>query len=437
MMKIINPLRMVFRTSVIAAALLAAMSPLSVFAASWPASNGVSIGDALMSADPLFEPSGVVWMAARGTYIVVSDEGQIAEMTPSGSIVQRWSVGNAYDLEDVTVIDSSSSFIYLGDENNSSAREFNLSTGTLTGRSWSFASKLSEVDGTTGMEGLTFVPDGSHPFGTTISGGVFYAGWQYDGDIYVFAPDLTTSGSQTFVEEIHMTSGYTDLAALSYNAKTQRVYALYDGLNILEERDATGAMVASYSVPGSDQEGIAVADAYPAETATVVIAEDSGHIYSYSGYPVSYPSAPVPAPEPTPTPVSPIEIAGDGIDNDGDEIVDEYNTLAENGLHPVYGARTPVSGSGYGTDVLSVSGLVDGDIRVEYADHAVYRYDIFSTRTKTKASVSSLDGSAYLIVILGKQTALVNGDSGAVVATTTTFRRLSQAQAWARSVVGW
>lgn len=468
---------------------------LPVSTSVWPQGDGVGIGGPLIALDPLFEPSGIVWMAERGTYVVVGDEGQVAEIKPDGTVLHEWKLGSQYDLEDVTVVDPASSLVYLGDENNSSAREFDLYTGTLTGRSWSFASKISEVNGSTGLEGLAFVPDGSHPFGTTVSGGVFYAGWQYDGDIYVFAPDLGASGSQTFIEEIHMTTGYTDLSALSYNFRTERVYALYDGLNILEERDAAGLLVATYDVPGSNQEGIAVADEYPLETATVFIAEDSGGIYFYAGYPVSYPYVEPPvvdadgdgvpvesdcndadasvsveqvyyvdadldgmgstvsaslcassAPEGYSTnaldtddtiPNAGVEIGGDGRDNDGDGIVDEWNTLAENGAHPYFSTLTPVSGSGYGTDILSAVGQRNGDILVEYADHAFYLYDVYAVKTRAIPSVTSLDGSTYLIVALGKRTALVNGNTGVVVATTRGFKYSWVAAAWARSVVGW
>ncbi len=413
---------MSFRTIFVSAMMMAVAIPAA--ASAWPGSAGTSVGEGILSQVPSFEPSGIVWLEGRGTFVVVSDEGQVAELKPDGTVLALWALGSQYDLEDVAVIDPSSALVYLGDENNSSAREFDLSTGLLTGKSWSFASKLSEVNGTSGMEGLAFVPDGSHPFGVTGSGGVFYAGWQYDGDIYVFAPDLATGGSQTFLEEIHMTSGYTDLAALSYNDRTKRVYALYDGLNILEERDANGSLVATYSVPGSDQEGIAVADEYPAETARVLIAEDSGRVYAYDGYPVTYPAAPV-------------EVYGDARDNDGDGVVDENNTLAENGPHPTYSSLVPVSGSGFGTDILSVAGLRDGDILVEFGDHARYAYDVYDLTTRATPLVTSLDQSAYLVVRLGKRTSVVNGYTGEVLATTRGFKWAWVADAWARTVVGW
>lgn len=499
------------------AALALSAVALPASAASWQWPQPVNVGQELIARDPSFEPSGAVWLSGRGSLVLVGDEGQVAEVTADGAVQNEWNLGRQFDLEDVTVIDSSSSIVYLGDENTSSALEFDLAEGRLTGRAWSFASKLSEVDGAAGMEGLTFVPDGFHPFGETISGGVFYAGWQYDGDIYVFAPNLDVSGAQTFVEEIHMTSGYTDLAALSFNKNTGLTYALYDGLNILEERDAHGLLVNTYQVPGNDQEGIAIVDNYPDATATVFIAEDTFHVYSYAGYPVAYPiitpvpeptpePTPAPAPEPTPAPApapidadndgSPvdtdcndadasiatpqtyyadldhdglgagssallcsatapegysvnvldtddsipnagIEIYGDGRDNDGDGAVDENNTLAENGAHPSFGALTPTQGSGFGTDILSAVGIDNGAVLVEYRDHARYRYSIYAIRTRALTKVSSLDTSAYLIVALGRQTALVNGYNGEIVASTRAFKHDYVARAWARSVLGW
>lgn len=255
----------------------------SVYAAGFTLgfTNGVEIGSALMVLDPAFEISGAVYHPSRGTYIVVSDEGQIAEVSPSGSVIAEWRLGSSYDLEDVTLVSITSSVVYLADENSSSAIAFDLATGALTGKSWSFASYVYETADGAGLEGLTFVPDGHHPFGATVSGGVFYAGWQYDGDIYVFEPNLST-GASTYREELHLEKGLTDLSALSYDRATKILYVVYDGLARLEQRSPDGTLLSVTSLPGSNQEAFAAYSPCATAVPTVVVGEDGGGMKIYA-----------------------------------------------------------------------------------------------------------------------------------------------------------
>ncbi len=425
-----------FAFFVLTALVFSAFIPTSLRAASWPAStSGVDIGTVFVGRSPAFEPSGLVWHQGRGTLIAVGDEGQVAELKPDGTLVNYWELGSSFDLEDVTLADPNGSLVYLADENKSAALEFSLLEGALTGRSWSFSSKLAEVDGAAGMEGLAFVPDGVHPYGTTGLGGAFYAGWQYDGDIYVFAPG--EDGSATFLEEIHMTSGYTDLSALNYDFNTQLVYALYDGLNLLEERTPSGTLVNSFSdVPGPNQEGFALV-LESSRAATAYVARDSGGILALSGYPVELPVIePAPEPEPEPTPVSPIEFADNGIDDDGDGIIDEVNTLSENGLHPTYGTYDPADTTAFGTSIVSARGVTNGKIDVRYADASVYEYDVFSKTTSRLTDALSYKGSAYLLVTLAKNVAMVNGFTGEVIATRSKPKSQKVLMNWAKTTLG-
>lgn len=243
--------------------------------------QGVEIGSALLGQDPAFEISGAVFHPGRGTYIVVSDEGQIAEVDISGAVLHEWSVGSSYDLEDVTLIDSASSVVYLADENTSAAVAFDLATGNLTGKRWSFASHIYETPEGAGLEGLTYVPDGHHPFGVTVSGGVFYAGWQQDGDIYVFEPNLST-GDSTYREELHLEKGLVDLSALSYDRTTRVLYVVYDGADRLEQRSADGVLLSITQLPGNNQEAFSARSLCATAAPTVLVGEDGGGMKLYA-----------------------------------------------------------------------------------------------------------------------------------------------------------
>ena len=273
--------------SVLAAVLVTSVHPAYAAAFTLSLVNGTEIGTSLLAADAAFEVSGIVYHPTRKTYVVVSDEGQVAEVSATGALLHEWKLGSAYDLEDVTLIDAASSVVYLADENTSSALAFDLATGKLTGKSWSFASYIYETADGAGLEGLTYVPDGQHPFGTTVSGGVFYAGWQQDGDIYVFEPNLST-GASTYREELHLEKGLTDLSALSYDRTSKIVYVVYDGLDRLEQRTTKpaacwpSALLSVTSLPGSNQEAFSAVSACATAVPTVAVGEDGGGVKIYA-----------------------------------------------------------------------------------------------------------------------------------------------------------
>lgn len=254
----------------------------------WPAEvTSTEISVELRGAIPDFEPSGIVWHRGRQTFIVVGDGGDIGEITASGGLVHAWSPG--HNLESVTIADPTGSIVYVGGENESMIYAFDLDSGAYTGATWDISAYIYSV-GMLGFEALTWVPDGAHAFGSTVSGGVFYAGWQEDADIYVFAPDLGTSGAITFLDQIHTTADYIDLSALNYNEATNTVFALYDAADRLEELSAAdGAVIATYAVPGPGAwEGLATLDGCPdSPMGTMTLADDFGRIFTYASFPYS------------------------------------------------------------------------------------------------------------------------------------------------------
>lgn len=435
-------------------------------AAAWPGSaSATDVGSALIAAKATFEPSGIVWHAGRGTYIVVSDDGQIAELSTTGAVVNTWNPGGNW--EDVTVADTSSTVIYLAHENNSALYAFDLATGTLTGDTWSVATYIYPV-GKLGLEALTWVPDGSHPYGTTASGGVFYAGWQYDADMYVFDVDLSTSGSITYLARIKTTSGMSDLSGLSFNAATGTIFAVYDGYDLVEERETDGTLVTSSTVPDAGSwEGITLNDRCPtSRTGSMVIADDLGGISAYGSYPAaclivdadgdgtysdtdcndadaavatvqtyyrdedkdgygnaavttSVCSAKAPsgyvANASDMYPNNKIELYGDLVDNDGDALVDENNTVAENGPHPTYTGMNPTTTTGVVTGVgISTK---NGRYVVAYPDTSRYEYAAGGATVALQMKAKA--GTSYFTATVAGMTYTLNGLNGALTMTRT------------------
>jgi len=227
-------------------------------------STAFDIGSDLSSA---YEPSGAVWHDVRETLFVVSDEGILSEMEADGTLLHNWTTGG--DLEGVTVVPNKPGFIYLGFEDPDSIAEFNLTTGLVT-RTFNLTTWMTGA-ANQGLEAVTFVEDAA-----SANGGVFWAGHQGEGKIYVFALPIvssSTSTTVTFQTSFTPVSGRGDIADLNYDAEHDAVLVLYDAANKLRILDADGNYLYEWTVPGTDQEGIAVMG-----DCSVVIAEDvSGH----------------------------------------------------------------------------------------------------------------------------------------------------------------
>ena len=96
-----------------------------------------------------------------------------------------------------------------------------------------------------GLEALTFVPDSAHP-----EGGLFYAGHQDEGAVYVFDFPIVTSAvsnTVTLVDDFVPVNGRDDLAALSYDAASDRIYAVYDSSDLMISMTLTPTLAGSGS----------------------------------------------------------------------------------------------------------------------------------------------------------------------------------------------
>jgi len=228
-------------------------------ASPWPAdANGqlISIGAG-------YEPSGIIWHSRLNKFFVVSDNGTIISMDADGNNKTFWNVGG--DLEAVTIVDPNSNYIYVGIEHPDSIKEVDITTGKFTGKVWDLTQWLTGPDNS-GLEALTFVPNGRHSHEASPSGGLFYAGLQADGKIYLFDIDLAHSGIVTFEDDvITPVSGRADISDMFYSNKTDTLYAIFDGANSLVEMAHDGAVLGDYALPlpNREQEGVVVVSPSP------------------------------------------------------------------------------------------------------------------------------------------------------------------------------
>ncbi len=256
------------------------LSPVAVFASdvAWPGDAGAIIsGTSELGAG--YEPSGIVSLD-DGSLVLVGDDGDVSVLQANGTIVSSWSPGG--DLEGVTTIDSGD-YVYIGVEHPDAIKQFSLSAGVFTGKSWDLTTWMTGASNQ-GLEALTFVPNGVHPYANGTAGGLFYAGLQADGDVYVFNVDLTTSDSVTLIATLDLGTA-TDISGLHYEEETETVFAIFDGVNRLVEFSPSGIVQNSYELPGNDQEGITMIPVCGSDVAGVYIAEDVGpEVWMYGSY---------------------------------------------------------------------------------------------------------------------------------------------------------
>jgi uncharacterized protein YjiK len=205
------------------------------------------------------EPSGICYHAQRGTLFVVSDEGEVLEITKDGSPVANYPVKG--DLEAIDVVPETG-LLYAGIEGEDVILEFDPVIGEVTrrfpinrafGGDPNFLKK--QTDGyDNGIESLAFVPDRDHP-----EGGTFYVGNQWDPpmimEVLVPIKSARTPEAEARIIRV-LPFKMDDPAAMYYDPVTRRLNIVSDADNILVELTLEGKMVNQYAFLGNDQEGL-------------------------------------------------------------------------------------------------------------------------------------------------------------------------------------
>lgn len=239
--------------------------------------------------DQGYEPSGIVWHSRLQSLFMVWDNGYVTQMDIDGNVTQpSVFAGPNLDLEDITIVDEESNFVYLLQEYPQQIIEFDIASSTQTGQRWNLL----------GMPGNA--RDGAEALTYNKSTHEFYVGAQSNGQIYVYNVDLNIPldpnipGNVNFSRIIE-TGIPNDIAGLNYSDETNHVYALFDGANKIQEYDSHDLRVAEFfNVPGNEQEGLVILPGCPNATAQIVIAEDApmvrggdARVMKYNPYPLA------------------------------------------------------------------------------------------------------------------------------------------------------
>lgn len=222
------------------------------------------------------EPSGITYHEQRGTLFVVSDEGEVVEITKDGTPVAKHRVKG--DLEGITVVPDSG-LLYIAAEGEDVIIEFDPVEGEVkrrfpinrnfNGNPNFLEKKTWEYDN--GIEAIAFVPDPEHP-----EGGTFYVSNQWDPPMImeVLVPLRSSRESEAEARIIRVLPfKMDDPAAMYYDPEKKLLNVVSDADNILVEITLQGKLVKEYAFLADNQEGLCRDD-----EGYLYIAQDTGGI---------------------------------------------------------------------------------------------------------------------------------------------------------------
>ena len=239
---------------------------------------GVEITSEILAVFPGFEPSGIIYHPVRETLFVVDDNGNVAEITNTGSLVNYWYIDTSHrDREDITY-SPVTGLIYLWSNRTHEIEEFDPSDTVPFSNCIKNTYYVGDVtDTTVKTEGLAFVSDAS-----CSEGGYFYVGQRYDDNptkVFKFQLPIVHPASG-----IHLIDafglGRSGLNGLWYDANNDILKAVYwDGGRQLQKLALNGEVLENFYMADSDwrPEGTCEDAA-----GNFYVAFDDNHVMKYS-----------------------------------------------------------------------------------------------------------------------------------------------------------
>lgn len=229
------------------------------------------------------EPSGIVFHAQRATLFVVGDEGDLGEFQLNGILRKHARIYHA-DFEGITY-NPSTGLLYIAVEGEEKILEIDPEDFTVVREFYierMFENTMLLKPGGNGVEAITFVPDSSHPQRATfyLSNQNLDPESQEDPSIILEVEvPLTSSSSGSLTAKIvrYFSIGVGDLSGLHYDRASDHLYVISDMTNTFFEITKAGKILKSCSLPGKDQEGIAVDDA-----GFFYVTQDSGGVIKFT-----------------------------------------------------------------------------------------------------------------------------------------------------------
>ncbi len=214
---------------------------------------GTPIGGKIRDVNYGFEPSGITYHPPRGTLFVISDNGELAEITVSGVLVNYWDEPGWIDREAVTYCPVNDAlYVWNNKDGVKRIEEVDLSDTPNIGFIKTYA--ISTIVEANNVETMEFVPDNS-----SSEGGYFYLGAK-GGDQKVWVveiPIVNTGGDIRLVNEFPVNNNW--LADLHYDVTRGTLLATFAPVaNFIAELTLDGDVIEEYTLAGAGkcQEGI-------------------------------------------------------------------------------------------------------------------------------------------------------------------------------------
>ena len=237
------------------------------------------IGDTFLA--DFKELSGIIFYPSRGTLFVVSDEGDLAEVSLDGALLRRVHI-DSKDFEGLT-LDPASGLLYLVTESKGRILEVNPETLTA-GRKFKidpmFRGQPFLASGKNHVEAIVFVPDASRSAGGTFLLAAANSTTPQEGDSLILEVEVPLQGEENDEETATIINAFsldvTDIAELIYVVEQNTLKAISDQANLLIELTRDGQVLAVYPLPGNEQEGVTIDS-----NGFLYIAQDSGGIIKF------------------------------------------------------------------------------------------------------------------------------------------------------------
>lgn len=197
------------------------------------------------------EPSGIAVDPKSGNVYVVSDHGEVYELSEDGVVINGWIVGG--DLEGITLVDGLEHNLFLLDETKNEIIQFDTIKDEIVARfELHVPSRKYFID----MESLTYMTSEDAE-----EHGFFVVGSQNSGEIFLFEIrglfENKAAGADFFGS--YKLSSYKDVSGLFFHPGIQKLFAIFDREDQLILVDPSDFSVVSGGfLPGKDQEGIVV-----------------------------------------------------------------------------------------------------------------------------------------------------------------------------------
>ncbi len=206
------------------------------------------------------EPSGIVYHPDRNTLIVVGDEGDIGEISLNGSLQRQTRLINA-SLEGIT-LDPTANLLYLAVEGVDEILQVDPVTFEIQNR-YALEQFLGDRKVFTknkhGLEGVTFIVNRTSGISSLwVTNQVLDHNNPQDiSGIFVYElPEETAIENPPLKLHSIIESQTVDLAGIFYHEASNHLFIVSDKENKLIEMDTSGKTIATFSLPGTTQEGI-------------------------------------------------------------------------------------------------------------------------------------------------------------------------------------